>query len=329
MSGEHQTEEPTFSTVDIVLTVYNASHAIESLSLKLRSLSRQLSKKYNLNTNLIFVDDASLDETTKNIKKFFLRSKEFSAVTLLELSRNFGQHIAILAGLKESAAQHVLLMDGDLDQDPLFSLNLFEEYFNNNRDFDVVYAYRKKRGGRKAKQLASILFWKMLQSGLRSKLELGQMSMRVMKRDYVEEILRYSGSRVFWGAVFQLSGYQQKGIEFPSPVQGKSNYRLRKRVRVAIETLLDYSSFPYKIALFLLCTPLVIVTTYAITLLPKSEFLQNQNPGWLTIMFLLCYLIFIQCLIFLFLIFFFWSNRSGVSSAPQYHIRKRRFIKLN
>jgi glycosyltransferase involved in cell wall biosynthesis len=322
-----QSKNQTSLEIDVVLTVYNASEVLSELAQKLKLLGKKLQTLYRLRANLIFVDDSSSDGTTELLSTYFKDQKTFKRVTLIELSRNFGQHRAILAGLQESQAPYVLLMDGDIDQDPLFSLKLIDKLLQDPYDHEVVYAYRTTRGGKRNSQIVSNWFWRILQSGVKTKLEVGQMSMRIMKRKYVDELLRYQGDKIFWGAVFQLTGFRQYGIKYESPYQAKSNYNFRKRLQIACVTLLTYSDVPYKIGTLFFAVPSAAIMIYVVMMLQNAGPIQRVSPGWFSIMILLSYQIITQTTFILFLIQYFQTNRKGLSTAPIFHIRNRIQIK--
>lgn len=309
--------------VDIVLTVYNVAHAIAELHGKLVSLSKHIRVNYGMTTNLIFVDDYSTDDSHALLESQDY-SHSFGKVSLIKLSKNYGQHLAILAGLKESTAQLVLLMDGDIDQDPLFAVGMLDKYFQNPKETDVVYAFRSENKLRGIKGLSSFLFWKLLGYGNKNRLESGQLSMRVMKRSYVQELLRYEDNKVFWGAVFQVTGFEQIGVAYTLANRGPTNYTTRSRLKLGIEALLNYSPLPYKLAFAVFGIPLLVLFIYLAVSVFHFSTLRELAPGWLTVIIILIYQTLLSSLMFLFLLYFFLSNRRGSLTTPSYHIKSRK-----
>ena len=123
------------SSVSVVIPVYGCLYSIEELNKRLEKNLILISKNYQI----IYVDDSNDYKIWEKLKKICKTSKKIKTI---KLSRNFGQHAAIYAGLENTNSDWVIIMDCDLQDRPEEIINLVK---NCNSDTDIIYASRKKR----------------------------------------------------------------------------------------------------------------------------------------------------------------------------------------
>ena len=114
--------------LSIVVPVFNEENNLSVFNKRLISVCRKIKKKFEV----IYIDDGSKDRSLDLIKKF---SKENKNVHYISLFRNFGQHAAVMAGLKLSKGKFIITLDSDL-QNPPEEIVKFVKYLD--KDFDVV-----------------------------------------------------------------------------------------------------------------------------------------------------------------------------------------------
>ena len=123
--------------LSIIIPIFNEDEVLDALYTRLNAVVNGL----NVNTEVIFVNDGSSDQTMAHLTRL---SREDDRIRVLELSRNFGHQIAITAGLDYANGDAAVVMDGDLQDPPELipqMLALFEQ------GYDVVYAKRRQRHG--------------------------------------------------------------------------------------------------------------------------------------------------------------------------------------
>jgi glycosyltransferase involved in cell wall biosynthesis len=309
--------------IDLVITLYNAETYLNEYLTECKNLCDWLSEVSHFSINIIFVDDGSSDNTLGVLKEWY-QSNKISAITkVLVLSKNFGQHKAILAGLEESFGDYVVLMDGDLDQSPNFVRKFVEMFLSEVIIPDVIYAYRDKQS-QSFKGFTSIFFWKLLSKELKQNLEIGQLSMRMMSRNYVQEILKYGGSAdIFWGAIFHLSGFKQIGLRYEFERETPTNYNFKKRMRLARNALLNYTTFPYRFILKFLG---VLIFAFIVFLLYKFKDLsqiQQMSPGWSSLFLLSSLSLTVSTFTLVILVYLIQETKKSVFKSPKYHIAER------
>lgn len=230
--------------LSIVIPLFNEEENIRTLYDRLVSASQHWGLPYEF----IFVDDGSWDKTSEKLMGI---ADADPAVCVVKLSRNFGQQAAISAGLKHAKGDVVSIMDGDL-QDPPEELPRFLEKWKEG--YHVVYAIRKRRKEGFVKKIIYKSFYRILRfiSNIHIPLDSGDfcvMDKRVVQviNSEMIEIQRFvRGLRAY-------AGFRQIGVisERSERHAGKVKYTWRKLIGLALDGLLDFSSFPLRIATYL------------------------------------------------------------------------------
>lgn len=230
--------------ISIVIPLFNEEEIVQKLFDRLI----ESSKLWNDSYELIFVDDGSFDCTFEILKSLTERNKQ---VRIIKLSRNFGHQAAISAGLKHASGDAVVIMDGDL-QDPPEQLPLFLDKLREG--YHVVYAVRKNRKENIFKRAAYKIFYRILNliSDINIPLDSGDfcvMDKRVVKV-LNTEMTEYSR---FVRGLRAYAGFRQTGLEYERDKRqaGEAKYSFRKLLKLAVDGLLDFSTFPLRIATYL------------------------------------------------------------------------------
>ena len=159
---------------------------------------------------LIFVNDGSPDDSLS----FLLdKKKEIPQIVIIDLSRNFGHHYAMQAGLKHSKGDYIYLIDNDLETPPEFLIRCFYE-MQNNYEVDVVYGYQQERKGKFVENLGGRLFWWGLNKFSDIKVPKNILTERLMKRSYVNSLLELGETKLLLGGMMHWTDYNQKGFPF-------------------------------------------------------------------------------------------------------------------
>jgi glycosyltransferase involved in cell wall biosynthesis len=310
-------------TIDLVITLYKAETFLNEYLMECKNFCDWLSKELHFSINLIFIDDGSPDRTLEVLEKWYESNKISASTNVLVLSRNFGQHNAILAGLEESEGDYVILLDGDIDQSPNFARKFIEMIFFEKIISDVIYAYREN-DSQNFKSLTSKYFWRLLSKEFKQNLEEGQLSMRIMSQKYVQEILKYKGSAdIFWGAIFHLSGFKQIGIKYESRTQTPTNYNFKSRMVLAQNVLLNYTTLPYRFLLKILGAIIFVSTLVLGYQIRDLSMIQQLSPGWSSLFVVSFLSLTISTSTLIVLIYQVLENKKSNLKSPKYHVANR------
>ena len=171
----------------VVVPVYNSKDSLEELFLRTDKVFSELNKDYEI----IFVEDGGWDESWEVIKK--IRSQNPEKVKGIKLSRNFGQHSAVLCGFAHVQGKYVITIDDDLQLLPEDIKKLINCYQENQSD--LVYGYFKKKNhsavrnfGSKVIKKSSKIIYKTPGEGS---------SFRLIRREIVDSLVQHSQEFVY------------------------------------------------------------------------------------------------------------------------------------
>lgn len=229
--------------ISIVSPVYRAENILEKLVNEIQSVMHQMGVTYEV----ILVDDRSPDNSWKLMKKLSL---QFSEVKSIRLSRNFGQHPAIMAGLSEAKGEWIVVMDCDLQDQPKEIKNLYSKALEG---YDIVLARRVNRQDNFLKKLSSKWFYKVFNylSGIEVNSEVANFG--IYNSKVIKSIDRINDYIKFFPLFIQWVGYKSTSIvvEHSEREDGKSSYSLLKLISLAFNTIISFSDKPLKIFTFI------------------------------------------------------------------------------
>ncbi|MCM8796078.1 MAG: glycosyltransferase family 2 protein [Candidatus Omnitrophica bacterium] len=230
--------EPYFS---IIIPLFNEEENIPELYRRLTITMESLCKKEGIDKNLyeiIMINDGSKDRTWELIKELHKKDKKVKGVNL---SRNFGQHPAIIGGLHYAKGEVIILMDGDLQDPPEEIPRLYEKY---KEGYDIVYALRKTRDDPVYRKLLSKIFMKIFKklTYIDTATRIGVF--RVMGRKYMENFIKLGEKSKLGLALMGWMGFSQSYVEIERKARaaGKSKYSILKLYKLACDGIISFSN---------------------------------------------------------------------------------------
>jgi glycosyltransferase involved in cell wall biosynthesis len=233
----------TVPALSVVIPVYNSARSIPELVLALDALVIPGGHE------IVLVNDGSEDDSLE-VCRALLDTMRVPTI-LVNLARNFGEHNAVMAGLRRAAGAHVITMDDDLQNPPSEVLRLLEHAQRSGKD--VVYTYYE------AKEHA---FWRNLGSGfanwcaerlLDKPRGLYLCSFRCLSAFVVEQLLRYSGPYPYVdGLILQCTrSIGRLSVQHLPRTIGRSNYTPARLVRLWLDIVVNFSVTPLRLATLL------------------------------------------------------------------------------
>jgi len=258
--------------ITVVSPIYRCSEAIAELCRRLHITLSSITNDYEI----ILVNDSSPDDSWEIIKNM---TKFDSRVKGINLSRNFGQHYAITAGLDYAAGDWIIVMDGDLQDLPEEITKLYE---TAKSGFDLVVGLRTDRKDGVIKKYLSKLFYMVFNSLNDSKINnqignFGIYSSKVIKSmSQLREQNRSFGLFAVWVG-FRRSEISINHAERP---YGSTSYTLTKMMKLAFDSIISHSD---KLLRFSISIGLVISLISAIVIfyiILKFIFFDISVIGW-------------------------------------------------
>lgn len=224
--------------LSIVTTVYKSEIFLETfLNEIIIALQYIKIEKFEI----IFV----IDGITDNSKQYLIQRKsKISQIKIIELSRNFGHHYAIQAGLNFASGEYVFLIDNDLETPP----SVLVDYYNliiNDKNLDVVYGFQESRKGSIIEKKAGSIFWVLINKLSDTKIPHNILTERLMTKQYVNELLRLQDANLFMGGMMYWVGFNQKGIPVKKGQrEGASTYSIKRRAELMLQAITSFSGKP-------------------------------------------------------------------------------------
>ncbi|MES2503661.1 MAG: glycosyltransferase family 2 protein [Myxococcota bacterium] len=267
---------------------------------------------------IILVNDGSPDRSLSLALK---AQKTLSNLVVLDLSRNFGHHKAIMAGLHESSGDKIFMIDCDLEVAPE-SLIDFWNSFEHDASADVIVATVESKGNSFFKGLLSNAFYFIYNKLVDLKLDNKELATRLMNRSYLDALLQYPEYELYLGGLLHDVGFKQVNILVSRTSNKVSSYSLKKRVDLALTALFSFSSKP---SLYIFYSGIffsAISVGYSAFIISQKLISGRPLLGWTSLMAAICVIggITISSIgiigIYTSKIFFEVKNR------PLYHIKK-------
>jgi putative glycosyltransferase len=227
----------------VVTTLYHSERHMAEFHARMEAALSKVTDDFEI----LYVNDGSPDRA---LEKALELQEGDPNVVVIDLSRNFGHHRAIMTGLQHAAGDHVFLIDSDLEESPeLFEL-FWRELMADN-ELDVVYGVQEKRKGGIVEKVTGAV-WYFLFSFMTS-IDYPQNSLtaRLMSKRYVENVIKFGEKEIeLWG-IFALAGFKQKSIIVEKLNKGDTTYTLAKKIRMAVNSITSFSSVPLVLSFIL------------------------------------------------------------------------------
>ncbi|HIK91039.1 MAG TPA: glycosyltransferase [Planctomycetes bacterium] len=229
--------------ISIVIPVFNGADSIGHVVERVRATF------HNQQFEIVLVNDASHDDSEQVCQELVERFSE--SVVLVQLSRNFGEHNAVLAGLRLSHGDYVAVMDDDAPNPPEEIPRMLAALEEKN--LDVVYGRYVGRKHSLGRRVGSWLNDRMATIMLRKPPDLYLSSFKIMNRFIVDQISRYGGPFPYIdGLIFRASTrVDQIDVKHDERLSGASNYTLRRLIRLWLNMFLGFSIIPLRASVVL------------------------------------------------------------------------------
>jgi dolichol-phosphate mannosyltransferase len=224
--------------LSVVVPVFNNETTLVELHRRVREVAAPLGT-----FELILVDDGSADDSAEVARAI---CDGDPAVRFIRLSRNFGQQAALSAGLDAARGSAVVMMDADLQDPPELIAELVRRWRDGN---DVVCALRRNRKESLGKRAAYALYYRALHYLAEIDITLDSGEFSLLDRKVVEIIRAMPERGRLLRGMRSWSGFRQSAVAYDRPAResGRSQYTLRRLVRLAIDGLVGFSSVPLQL----------------------------------------------------------------------------------
>lgn len=275
----------------------------------------------DMDVEYICVNDGSKDGTLDVLSEL---KETNSGISIIDFSRNFGKEAALLAGLKESSGDLVVIMDADL-QDPPYLLPKMISFIKDE-GYDSVATYRVDRKGEPPiRSFFARSFYKLINRISDVEIMDGARDYRMMTRPMVDAILSLSEYHRFSKGIFAWVGFKTKYLAFENVerVAGETKWSFWKLFIYAIEGIVAFTTVPLRIATFFGFFISILAFLYMIFVFVKAILFGDPVQGYPSMMVIILFLGGIQMLSLGILGEYLSKTYMEIKRRPNYIIRNR------
>jgi putative glycosyltransferase len=257
--------------LSIVATLYQSAPYLQEFYTRSCAAASKITESFEI----VLVNDGSPDNSLELAR---LLVQKDPRVRVVDLSRNFGHHKAMMTGLIHSRGDLVFLVDTDLEEEPEL-LTLFYEKLQTT-GADVVFGVQEKRKGKAFERFSGSLYFKAFNLFASYRIPPNHLTARLMTRRYVDELVKHQESEFVMSALWVLTGFNQVAVTVRKHSKPTSSYGLRRKVAHLVNAITSSSNKPLVLIFYLGCLILVISSAAALDLIVRKLFFGALLQGW-------------------------------------------------
>ncbi len=262
--------------LSIVTTLYHSAPYIEEFHRRASAAARALVGE---DFEIIMVNDGSPDRSHEVAVEL---AEKFPEVVVVDLSRNFGHHKAMMTGLEHASGDRIFLIDSDLEEEPEWLLDFWRDMATE--EIDVVFGQQNNRKGKWFEQWSGELFYSTINLLCNIDHPRNIVTARLMSRRYVDALLRHRERELVISFLWVITGFKQLGKGVTKGMSSKTTYNLLKRINLAVTSISTFSEIPLKLAFYTGFFIMLCASGYAAYLIFQRLFFFHPADGWTSVM---------------------------------------------
>lgn len=278
--------------ISIIIPVYNEE---ESLPILRERLNEIINKMIDYEFEIMLINDGSKDKSLEIIKSFREKDERYNYI---DFSRNFGQEIAMAAGIDYVTGDCAIFMDADL-QDPPELIPKLVKYWEDG--YDDVYARRRKRLGETfLKKFTAKMYYRVLQKMTNIEIQIDTGNCRLIDRRCINALKKMKESERCFKSMFSWIGYKKKEVLFDRPPRaaGKTKWNYIKLMDLAIDGITSFTTSPLKIATYFSIPTFLLLIAYTSYVIAKCFITHTMVQAFQAIILLILFFSGVQITLF-------------------------------
>ena len=265
----------TTTALSIVTSLYHSAPYLREFHARSVAAASQLTDSFEI----VLVNDGSPDASLDVALEL---CDQDPRVRVLDLSRNFGHHKALMTGLAHARGELVFLLDSDLEEDPAW-LGTFAQALRES-GADVVYGVQQKRKGDWFERLSGRVFFAVINRLLSPPIPANVVTARLMTARYVRALVSHQDREVCLAGLWVLTGFDQRPMAVQKGSRGDSTYTVRKRISALVNAVTSFSNRPLLYIFQLGMGVMALSMAAGVALLYQSLSGRVGVPGWASLM---------------------------------------------
>ena len=262
--------------LSIVTTLYMSAPYVTEFC---KRASFEAQKLFEYDYEIIIVNDGSPDGALDIAVKAAEQDKH---ITIVDFSRNFGHHKALMTGLEFAKGEFVFLIDADLEEEPEW----LSEFFNRmiSEECDVVYGVQKERKGRMFERISGGVFYKLINLLTGLKMPENIVTARLMSRRYVDALLLHREREIFLAGLWHITGFKQVEYKVIKHNTSPSTYTLRKKMAIIMNSVTSFTETPLAMIFYCGIVITIVAFVYIVWIIVKQIISPTTISGWVSTM---------------------------------------------
>jgi putative glycosyltransferase len=262
--------------LSIVATLYQSAPYINEFHERASaSAKRMVGDDYEI----VLVNDGSPDNSLDLAVRL---TEQDSHVVVVDLSRNFGHHKAMMTGLAHAKGELVFLIDSDLEEEPEW-LEAFAQQMKQDR-CDVVYGVQERRKGNWFERWSGQWFYLLFNALSGLALPENIVTARLMTRRYVEALLSHKEREVLIAGLWHITGFDQRSQVIKKHSTSETTYTIRRKMSLLVNSVTSFSNAPLVGIFYIGVSISFFALAYIAYLVTYWLFLAKPMSGWTSVM---------------------------------------------
>ena len=262
--------------LSIVATLYKSAPYISEFYQRATAAAQEFAEN---DYEIILVNDGSPDNS---LELAVALTEKDSHVLVVDLSRNFGHHKAMMTGLAQSKGENVFLIDSDLEEDPDW-LNLFAKQRVIEK-CDVVFGVQEQRKGGVFERLTGQWYYQLFRLFTKINLPRNLTTARLMTRRYVDALLEHREREINIAGLWLITGFAQHPVMVKKLSLHRSTYTFSRKMAYIVNSVTSFSNMPLVMIFKTGLAIFILSLSYTSYLLLNWLFLAKPLSGWTSVM---------------------------------------------
>jgi putative glycosyltransferase len=203
-------------------------------------------------------------------------------VVVVDLSRNFGHHKAMMTGLAHASGELVFLIDSDLEEEPEW-LAAFSDALQDHAA-DVVYGVQTQRKGSAFERWSGQWFYRAFKLLTGMALPENVVTARLMRQRYVQALVQHREREVFMAGLWHITGFRQQPHAVAKHSTSQTTYTLRRKLSLLVNSVTSFSNAPLVSIFYVGVAISLMALVYIAYLMLHWAFLARPLSGWTSVM---------------------------------------------
>jgi putative glycosyltransferase len=262
--------------LSIVATLYQSAPYIGEFHRRASAAARQLVGE---DFEIVLVNDGSPDDS---LDIAVALTESDSHVVVVDLSRNFGHHKAMMTGLAHAKGDRVFLTDIDLEEEPEYLIAFADDMHSDS--CDVVYGVQEQRKGGRIERWTGQWFYSLFKVLTGLALPENVVTSRLMTRRYVDALLRHEEREIFIAGLWHITGFVQCAHVVQKYSTSETTYTFRRKMSLLVNSVTSFSNAPLVGIFYVGVSISLVATIYIVYLIFNRMFLSRPLSGWTSVM---------------------------------------------